>query len=143
MAINIPIFSSLDTKGFDKLRREFSSLESTSEKAAFVLKKAMLPAAAAIGAVGTALGAAALAAAEDEKSQAAFERQIRNSIGAMNGQIESLNEYVTTTQMATGVSDTLVRQGLGNLIRATKDQNQAQKLMNISMDIAAATGKDL
>jgi hypothetical protein len=61
----------------------------------------------------------------------------------MNGQIESLNEYVTTTQMATGVSDTLVRQGLGNLIRATKDQNQAQKLMNISMDIAAATGKDL
>lgn len=143
MAINIPIFSSLDTKGFDKLRREFSSLESTSEKAAFVLKKAMLPAAAAIGAVGTALGAAALAAAEDEKSQAAFERQIRNSIGAMNGQIESLNEYVSTTQLATGVSDTLVRQGLGNLIRATKDQNQAQKLMNVSMDIAAATGKDL
>lgn len=143
MAINIPIFSSLDTKGFDKLKREFSSLESNSEKAAFILKKAMLPAAAAIGAVGTALGAAAMAAAEDQKSQVAFENQIRNSIGAMNGQIESLNSYVTATQMATGVSDTLVRQGLGNLIRATRDQTQAQKLMNISMDIAAATGKDL
>lgn len=143
MAINIPIFSSLDTKGFDKLKREFSSLQSNSEKAAFVLKKAMLPAAAAIGAVGTALGAAAMAAAEDEKSQVAFERQVRSSIGAMNGQIESLNQYVTATQMATGVSDTLVRQGLGNLIRATRDQTQAQKLMNISMDIAAATGKDL
>lgn len=143
MAINIPIFSSLDTKGFDKLKREFSSLQTNSEKAAFVLKKAMLPAAAAIGAVGTALGAAAMAAAEDEKSQVAFERQVRSSIGAMNGQIESLNQYVTATQMATGVSDTLVRQGLGNLIRATRDQTQAQKLMNISMDIAAATGKDL
>lgn len=143
MAINIPIFSSLDTKGFDKLKREFSSLESNSEKAAFILKKAMLPAAAAIGAVGTALGAAAMAAAEDQKSQVAFENQVRNSIGAMNGQIESLNSYVTATQMATGVSDTLVRQGLGNLIRATRDQTQAQKLMNISMDIAAATGKDL
>lgn len=143
MAINIPIFSSLDTKGFDKLKREFSSLESNSEKAAFILKKAMLPAAAAIGAVGTALGAAAMAAAEDQKSQVAFENQIRNSIGAMNGQIESLNSYVTATQMATGVSDTLVRQGLGNLIRATRDQTQAQKLMNISMDIAAATQKDL
>lgn len=143
MAINIPIFSSLDTKGFDKLKREFSSLQSNSEKAAFVLKKAMLPAAAAIGAVGTALGAAAMAAAEDQKSQVAFENQIRNSIGAMNGQIEALNTYVSTTQMATGVSDTLVRQGLGNLIRATRDQTEAQKLMNISMDIAAATGKDL
>lgn len=143
MAINIPIFSSLDTKGFDKLKREFSSLESNSEKAAFILKKAMLPAAAAIGAVGTALGAAAMAAAEDQKSQVAFENQIRNSIGAMNGQIESLNSYVTATQMATGVSDTLVRQGLGNLIRATRDQTDAQKLMNISMDIAAATQKDL
>lgn len=143
MAINIPIFSSLDTKGFDKLKREFSSLQSNSEKAAFVLKKAMLPAAAAIGAVGTALGAAAMAAAEDQKSQVAFENQIRNSIGAMNGQIEALNTYVSTTQMATGVSDTLVRQGLGNLIRATRDQTQAQKLMNISMDISAATGKDL
>lgn len=143
MAINIPIFSSLDTKGFDKLKREFSSLQSNSEKAAFVLKKAMLPAAAAIGAVGTALGAAAMAAAEDQKSQVAFENQIRNSIGAMNGQIEALNTYVSTTQMATGVSDTLVRQGLGNLIRATRDQTEAQKLMNISMDISAATGKDL
>lgn len=143
MAINIPIFSSLDTKGFDKLKREFKSLETTSEKAAFVLKKAMLPAAAAIGGVATALGHAAMAAAEDEKSQAAFERQVRSSIGAMNGQIDSLNEYVTATQMATGVSDTLVRQGLGNLIRATRDQTQAQKLMNISLDIAAATGKDV
>lgn len=143
MAINIPIFSSLDTKGFDKLKREFKSLETTSEKAAFVLKKAMLPAAAAIGGVATALGHAAMAAAEDEKSQAAFERQVRNSIGAMNGQIESLNEYVTATQMATGVSDTLVRQGLGNLLRATKDQTQAQKLMNLSLDIAGATGRDV
>ena len=143
MAINIPIFSSLDSKGFDKLKREFRSLETTSEKAAFVLKKAMLPAAAAIGGVATALGHAAMAAAEDEKSQAAFERQVRSSVGALNGQIESLNEYVTATQMATGVSDTLVRQGLGNLLRATKDQTQAQKLMNISLDISAATGKDL
>lgn len=141
MAINIPIFSSLDTKGFDKLKREFASLESNSDKAAFVLKKAMLPAAAAIGAVGTALGAAAMAAAEDQKSQAAFENQVRNSVGALNGQIESLNQYVTATQMANGVSDTLVRQGLGNLLRATRDQTQAQKLFNLSLDISAATGK--
>ena len=50
MALNIPILSSLDTKGFDKAAREFKSLKTNSEKSAFAIKKATVPAAAAIAA---------------------------------------------------------------------------------------------
>jgi phage-related protein len=59
MAINIPIISSLDTKGFDKAKREFSSLEGVGAKSAFALKKAMIPAGAALAGLGGFLVSAA------------------------------------------------------------------------------------
>ena len=48
MALNIPILSSLDTKGFDKAIREFQKLEGASAKTGFAMKKAFLPAVAAL-----------------------------------------------------------------------------------------------
>jgi len=48
MALNIPILSSLDTKGFDKAAREFRNLEGISAKAGYAMKKAFLPATAAL-----------------------------------------------------------------------------------------------
>ena len=48
MALNIPILSSLDTKGFDKAAREFKNLEGASAKAGFAMKKAFAPAVAAL-----------------------------------------------------------------------------------------------
>jgi hypothetical protein len=41
------------------------------------------------------------------------------------------------------VTDTQLRAGLATLVRATGDATQAQDLLNLSMDISAATGKDL
>lgn len=69
MALNIPILSSLDTKGFDKAAREFSKLQTTSEKSAFALKKAFLPAVAAFGTLGVAVfGAAKMASDLNEET---------------------------------------------------------------------------
>jgi hypothetical protein len=143
VAINIPIFSSLDTKGFDRAKKEFQSLEGFGAKAGYIVKNAMLPIAAAAGTVAAGLGLAAKAAAEDEKSQAQLERQLRASIGATDAQIAAMGDYVDQTQLSLGVTDDLVRAGLGTLIRATKDATKAQDLMNLAMDISAATGKDL
>ena len=64
MAINIPIISSLDAKGFDKAQKEFASLDGASAKTAFALKKAMLPAAAIIGGLGAAAVPAVKAASD-------------------------------------------------------------------------------
>jgi hypothetical protein len=52
MAVSIPIVSEFDCKGIQKAINEFKSLEGAGKKAQFALKKAALPAAAALGAVG-------------------------------------------------------------------------------------------
>lgn len=142
MAINIPIFSSLDTKGFDRAKKEFQSLEGFGAKAGYIVKNAMLPIAAAAGGVAAGLGMAAKAAAEDEQSMAQLEGQLRRSVGATQAQIDAVSSYVDETQLALGVTDTMVRQGLGTLLRATRDTTKAQELMNLALDISAATGKD-
>ncbi len=56
MAINIPIISSLDSKGFEKAALEFKSLETNSQKAGFVMEKAFLPAVAALAGLTAAAG---------------------------------------------------------------------------------------
>lgn len=142
MAINIPIFSSLDTKGFDRAKKEFQSLEGFGAKAGYIVKNAMLPIAAAAGGVAAGLAMAAKAAAEDEQSMAQLEGQLRRSVGATQAQIDAVSGYVDQTQLALGVTDTMVRQGLGTLVRATKDTTKAQELMTLALDISAATGKD-
>jgi hypothetical protein len=142
VAINIPIFSSLDTKGFDRAKKEFQSLEGFGAKAGYIVKNAMLPIAAAAGGVAAGLSLAAKAAAEDEKSMAQLEGQLRRSVGATQEQIDAVSAYVDSTQLALGVTDTMVRQGLGTLVRATQDTTKAQELMNLALDISAATGKD-
>ena len=53
MAINIPILSSLNAEGFEKAARQFAQLKTNGEKANFALKKAVLPAVAALGTLAT------------------------------------------------------------------------------------------
>jgi hypothetical protein len=52
MAINIPIITEFNGKGIQRARKEFAQLEGASAKAGFVIKKAFLPASAALGAFG-------------------------------------------------------------------------------------------
>ena len=56
--LSIPIISEFDGKGIDKAIKQFNQLETVGEKAQFAIKKAAVPAAAALGAVTAALGAA-------------------------------------------------------------------------------------
>ena len=72
MAINIPIISEFDGKGISKAIKQFEQLETTSEKAQFAIKKAAVPAAAALAGLAAALGSATKAAMEDQQEQAAL-----------------------------------------------------------------------
>jgi F0F1-type ATP synthase membrane subunit c/vacuolar-type H+-ATPase subunit K len=76
MAVYIPIVSEFNSKGIDKAIKEFNSLESVGAKANFALKKAALPAAAAVAGLAVALGDATKAAIEDAASQAELSRQL-------------------------------------------------------------------
>jgi hypothetical protein len=83
------------------------------------------------------------AAIEDEQSQAKLAKALQNTTKATDAQIASTEDYISKTQIRYGISDVKLRTSLGNLARATGDVTKAQKLNNLAIDIAAATGKDL
>jgi hypothetical protein len=143
MAINIPIISSLNTKGFDAAKKEFASLQGFGAKSGFLLQKAMLPAAGAVSALAGGLVLAAKAAIEDEQSQRLLETQLRATLGPNQALADSMADFVDQTQLATGVADTELRPALANLIRFTGDATKAQDLLTLSIDASTATGKDL
>ena len=143
MAINIPIISSLDTKGFDKAKKEFSQLEGVGAKSAYAVKKAAVPAAAAIGGLAIALGDATKAAMEDAASQAELARTLRTSTGATDKAIASTEEWITKQGQLLGFTDDELRPALAGLSRATGSIEKAQKAAGLAMDISAAKGVSL
>ncbi len=143
MAINIPIISSLDTKGFDKAKREFSQLEGVGAKSAYAVKKAAVPAAAAIGGLAVALGDATKAAMEDAASQAELARTLRTSTGATDKAIASTEDWISAQGKLLGYTDDELRPALAGLSRATGSIEKAQKAAGLAMDISAAKGVSL
>ena len=143
MAINIPIISSLDSKGFDKAIAEFKSLDGTAAKTGFALKKAMVPAIAVLGGLATGLGLATAAAVEDQKAQDLLAQQLRTSAMATDDVIASKEEFISGMSRAFAVADDELRPAMANLVRSTGSVEAAQDLMNTALDISAATGKDL
>jgi hypothetical protein len=112
MAINIPIISSLNTKGFDAAKKEFASLQGFGAKSGFLLQKAMLPAAGAVSALAGGLLLASKAAIADEQSQKLLETQLRATLGPNQALADSMADFVDQTQLATGVADDELRPAL-------------------------------
>ena len=143
MAINIPIISSLDSKGFEKAMLEFKSLETNSQKAGFIMEKAFLPAVAALTALTAVAAFSVKAAIEDEAAQAQLAKTLQNVTGATEAQVAAVEASISAMQMATGVSDGELRPAFAALVRGTKDLSTANTALTLAMDIAAATGSDL
>jgi len=143
MAVILPIITEFDGTGINKAVKQFKQLETTSEKAQFAIKKAAIPAAAALTAVVGVIGSSVKAAIEDQAAQASLARQIKQSTGATDDQIKSVEKYISGLGRSAAISDDEARPALQKLIVATKDVAEATKLMNLATDIAAATGKPL
>ena len=142
MAINIPIISEFDGKGIKKAIAQFKQLETTGEKAQFAIKKAAVPAAAALAGLAVALGDATKAAMEDAQEQAALALTLQNVTGAGKAQAAQVEKQISAMSRASGVADTEYRKALEALVRGTKDVGIAMKDMNLVMDISTATGMD-
>jgi hypothetical protein len=82
-------------------------------------------------------------AIEDEAAQAKLATTLKNVTSATDTQIAATEKYITQTSLAFGVTDEKLRPSLDRLLRSTKDVEEAQKLQNLALDIAAGTGKDL
>jgi hypothetical protein len=82
-------------------------------------------------------------AIEDEAAQAKLATTLENVTGATKDQIAAVEDYITQTALANGITDDVLRPSLDRLIRSTKDVTKAQELQSLALDIAAGTGKDL
>jgi hypothetical protein len=102
------------------------------------------------GALGLAFGGQAIlaygkkavrAAAEDEKAQKQLALALKN-VG-LGRDAASSEEYIQRLQSEFGILDDKLRPAYQTLAVATQNTNEAQRLLNLSLDISAATGKDL
>jgi len=121
----------------------FKSAETSTEK----LSKSVKTLAKTLGAAFSvqqvlAYGKAAIkAAAEDEKAQKQLALALKN-VG-LGRDAASSEEFIQGLQKEFGVLDDLLRPAYQNLAIATRDSAEAQKLLQLALDISSATGKDL
>lgn len=143
MSIKIPIVSDFDGTGVKKAVAQFKQLETTGQKAQFALKKAAVPAAAALAGLTAVIGDSIKAATEDAEAQALLARQLRASAFATDETIKATEDFISQTSMAAAVADDQLRPALSKLVTATGEVGYAQELLNVALDVSAATGKDL
>jgi hypothetical protein len=85
--------------------------------------------------------AAVKAAAEDQKAQQQLALAL-NNVG-LGRDAAASEEYIQRLQTEFGIVDDLLRPAYQTLAVATGDTAEAQRLLNLSLDISASTGKDL
>ena len=142
MSLSIPIISEFDGKGVKQAIKQFKQLEGVGAKAQFAIKKAAIPAAAAIGGLAFALGDATKAAMEDAAAQTQLALALENSAGASAKQVKQTEDFIGAMSRATGVADDQLRPAMAALVRGTKDVQAAQNLMGLTLDIATGLQLD-
>jgi hypothetical protein len=132
------IAAQFEDSGLKKAQKGFQSLGKTIKTA--------------LGAVGLGVGVAALtgqlkaagkAAAEDAKSQGLLAQALRNTVGATNAQIASVEQSISGMESMSAVADDKIRPAFAQLARATGDVTKATELTNLALNVAAGTGRDV
>ena len=130
-----------------KLGDADKAVESNASKISEFGKKAAaafaIAAAAAVAYAGKLAIDGVKSAIEDEQAQLRLANALKTATGATDAQIKATEEYISKTQLATGVTDNDLRNAFQRLSVSTKDVNTSQKLLNLALDVAAGSGKDL
>jgi len=137
-SIFIPLKTVLDNSGIKKTQSEFAKLGKSLKGALGAVGIGL-----SIGAITAQLNAAGKAAAQDAKSQALLATALRNTVGATNAQIASVEESISKMESLSAVADDSIRPAFAQLTRATGDVTQATKLTSLALDVAAGTGRDV
>jgi hypothetical protein len=143
-AIIARILTQYSDKGSKQAQKDIGKLGKNFDKFAKKATQAFGVAAAASAAFAVKMGVDSVKAAlEDQKSQVILANSLRNTVGASDAAIASIEDYISKQQLLVNVSDTALRPSLSALLVATKDLTQAQALQAIALDTSAGTGKDL
>lgn len=129
------------------LKSAEKDVQSFGDKMGDVGKKvglAFAAAAAAAAAYAVKIGIDGVKSAiEDEAAQLRLASALKTATGATDDQIKATEDYISKTQLATGVADNDLRNAFQRLSVTTKDVNSSQKLLNLALDVSKGTGKDL
>ena len=136
MAINIPIITSFSDAGIGAAERVFKKFGKTGALVGAAVT-------AAFGAAAVGISKALQAAAEDQKSVALLEKQLKNTVGATKSMVGATEDFIGKMQFASGVADSQLRPSLATLVRGTGDLTQAQDLLGLALDISAGANVDL
>jgi hypothetical protein len=131
-------------KKLDTGSKEVEGFGGKLEKFGKVAAVAFAAAAAAAGAYAVKLAVDGVKAAiEDEAAQLRLANALKNVTGATEAQISAVEEQILKTSLATGVADDQLRPALQRLSTATGSLTKSQDLLNLALDISAATGKSV
>jgi chemotaxis protein histidine kinase CheA len=134
----INIGSKLDAKGFKQADTALTKLNKTGKNLTSTLGLAFG------GAVMLAYAKnAGKAFAEDEKAAASLGRTLDNLGLAFGSNTGTINGFISRLERQTGVLDDELRPAMDRFLRATGDVAKSQDLLNLSLDIAAGTGKSV
>ena len=136
MAVRIPILFQLNKLGLVGATKELKKLSNQTKAFGLTSTLSIGAASAAITAYSKRSVAAAVA---DQKAQATLAQTLKNVGQAFA--TDSVTKYIDGLQRATGVSEELLRPAFEKLVRATGNVTEAQRLLNLTLDITASTGK--
>lgn len=144
MAIIERIVTVYNDKGSKQALNDLKKLEATFTNSAKKIAKAFGAATVAAAALATKLAVDGVQAAiADQKSQALLANALRNTTGASDAAIASVEDYIATQQRLVSVTDDELRPSLTTLLNATQDVTEAQALQTLALDISAGAQKDL
>jgi hypothetical protein len=133
MSVIIKLLSKFDDSGLRKAKSGFSGLSKT------------------LGAVGIGFGLkaitdtlldAAKAAAADEKSTKLLNIQLERNAGATKEQLKQNDKFIESLSLQTGIMDDDLRPSMAKFGNVTKNVKDAQRLLKITLDGAAGSGKN-
>jgi hypothetical protein len=119
MAVRISIATDFVGTGLDKAKKEFAQLEGVGAKTAFALKKAFLPAVAALGALAGA-GLKAVKAGEQAATSNARISNIAETMGLFGKETENVSkrliELANVTARKTGIDQNQIKSSQAQLL---------------------------
>ncbi len=121
--------------------KEMSNMAKASQKMSSVMK-------ASIAGIGFAqitsqLVQAAKAADEDRRSMALLNNQLTNSWKATDQTKKSVDDFITSMSMMSGIADDDLRPAYAKIATQTKSLTKANKMFALAMDISADRGVSL
>jgi hypothetical protein len=134
MSVIIKLLSKFDDSGLKKAKSSFGGLNKT------------------LGAIGIGFGLkqltdglldAAKAAAADEKSTRLLNIQLTRNAGATAASLKENDKFIESLSLQTGIMDDDLRPAMARFGNVTGNVREAQRLLRISLDGAAGSGKNL